>query len=129
MSKYKYFILTISTILVIGYTAKLPLIVSGEFPTDKPAFDKFYEGEALPREKTTMLVGAKAGEQADIYIIKVDGRKNTEKSPLIGGSKAVILLPGKHDVVIQLHDKSRVTMPLTLSGVELEANIGMSGFR
>jgi hypothetical protein len=124
MSVYERLLLTGSFILLISCAAPLPQLVSGTFPTEKPRFDKFYKGPGLPREKTSLLVGAKAGDQASIYIIEVDGIKMEGRRSLIGGSKAAMLLPGKHNVVIQLYDKGRITMPLTLSDVELEANVG-----
>jgi len=124
MMNYRYFFLIIASSLLIGCAAKLPLVVNGAFPTTKPAFDKYYEGDTLSREKTSMLVGANAADQADIYIIKVDGVTKSQTASLVGGSKAAILLPGMHDVVIQLHDRGRITMPLTLKGIKLEAGAG-----
>ena len=71
-----------------------------------------------------MLVGAQANNKTKIFIIKVDDIKQPGSASLIGGSVAAIVLPGQHDVTVQLHDQGRILIPLTLNNIKLEAGIG-----
>ena len=109
---------------MFGCVSNPPLAVDGELPPAKPRYDKYYAGNELPREKTSLLVGAQAARQTSVFIVKVDGFKQPGNTSLIGGSVAAIVLPGKHDVTIQLHDKGRITIPLVLEDVEVNAGVG-----
>ena len=107
------YLMLVSAIMLACATPQPPAVVNGAFPKQKPRFDVYHNAGALPKAKTSLLIGATAQDQADIYIIEIDG-KARQKKGLIGGSKAAIVLPGKHEVVVQLRDKGRITMPLKL---------------
>lgn len=93
-------------------------------PPDRPVFIQAYEGDSLSKDKTSMLVGAKFKKQTAVYIIGIDGKKLPSNKGLIGGPEAVVVLPGTHDINVQFHDKGRMTIPLDLPGVTLDAGAG-----
>jgi len=122
-NRYKITLMIIIISLLFG-CASLPLLVEGEIPPKMPVFIKAYDGDTLPRKQTSMLLGAKFEKQTAIYIIGVDGRQISSNKGLTGGPEAIVVLPGTHDLKIQFRDKGRITMPLDLPGVSLDAGVG-----
>jgi len=124
MKKHCKITLLFLVISLLYGCASTPLLVDGNLPANQPNFIKAYDGEPLPRDKTSMLVGAKFEKQTAIYIIGIDGKSLPGNKKLIGGPEAVVLLPGIHDIKIQFYDKGRIIIPLDLPGVTLDAGVG-----
>jgi len=121
--RYRITLMIIIISLLFG-CASLPLLVEGEIPPKMPVFIKAYDGDTLPREQTSMLLGAKFEKQTAIYIIGIDGRSTSSHKGLTGGPEAIVVLPGTHDLKIQFRDKGRITMSIDLPGVNLDAGVG-----
>ncbi|WP_421853801.1 hypothetical protein [Marinomonas sp.] len=119
----RIYFLILSLILVSACSTQKPSQVIGSFPEKKPPMLLFYEGNPLPREQTSMLVTAHYGDQTDLYITAVDDIRKESKG-LIGGALAAIVLPGTHDVSLQFYDRGRMTIPLKLEDLTVQANIG-----
>jgi len=87
----------------------------------KPNIIHFYEGAPLPKEEAAFLIGAEYEKQAKIFIIEVDGIAPFKKQGLIGGANGAVVLPGTHHITLQFHDKERMTVPIKLPDVTVEA--------
>jgi hypothetical protein len=121
MSLRNVLLALLTTATFAGCSSQQARDVQGSFPNVQPHFDAYYPGQALSKDQSALLITAKAGQRASIYILQIGNMNAPKQSGLIGGSEAAIVQPGQYTMRLQLHDQGVMTIPLTLNNIELKA--------